>query len=830
MKIRGILHPCMLGFITITLMALLFGTSSASVRALPYGNGAAGGGNLWPCGIVPYYLAPPVFDFQRQQFREAADVWEAQGFIHFIEITDDDTYNWKNYLYVEFVPTSAYESSRPGMAQKGSGGQPVHVHTDSLFGTVHELGHALGLIHEHQRIDRDPWVRIYVDNILDPRTYPQWDVFCGFTSQGDCSAFQSPQSPYDYDSVMHYGAYQGAYCLKHPPCGPGKEVIEVLQQTQFVIGQHDHLSDSDKSGMRVLYPAVCTVSVDPTQSSINVGDTIQYTATVKDGAGFSVTMPDGSSYFPVQWSTDQPPIATVDTSGLAKGEGAGTATISATVANWVSGSATLNVGGGCPTGAFDLKRLRSTAAANCGLPPPTCGSGPCNGNWEWCPDLNEWVWVGDQPTVGCWHSVACAGGGWAPDACPPNGGVGGVGLPVTGITSGDPNDKVGSAGVGVARFVSGAQAKNYSIYFDNMPTATAPAQQIVVTDPLNKSLVDLTTLTLGAVSVGKKIISPPNVPLSILGTYVSNVDLRPDNNIGLRVTASLNQASGVLIWTLSSIDLRTMQPTTDPLAGILPAGTEGSVSFSVRPKSVQTGTQISNQATVVFDTNAPMNTPVWTNTLDNNAPVSRVAALASSMPCPNFKVQWSGSDIGAGTKGYAIYASDNGGAFAPWLTTTSATSSVFRGQVGHSYSFYSIATDLVGNVEPAKNAAEATTTVSSGTSCGPPSLSGAASVVSYVNNTLSLNLQFTNIGASDALNSLVKTLTFRTLGGTETVTLASPSLPFIVGTVSVGNTITIPVTLNVPSTVTRFSMTEGGTMQDSHGKTYSFSIGQNVVP
>ena len=74
-----------------------------------------------------------------------------------------------------------------------------------------------------------------------------------------------------------------------------------------------------------------------------------------------------------------------------------------------------------------------------------------------------------------------------------------------------------------------------------------------------------------------------------------------------------------------------------------------------------------------------------------------------------------------------------------------------------------------------KTSAEATTRVTSASSCGPPSLSGAASVVSYINTTLSLNLQFTNIGTSDALNALVKTLTFRTLGGTGSVTLASPS-------------------------------------------------------
>jgi hypothetical protein len=38
---------------------------------------------------------------------------------------------------------------------------------------------------------------------------------------------------------------------------------------------------------------------------------------------------------------------------------------------------------------------------------------------------------------------------------------------------------------------------------------------------------------------------------------------------------------------------------------------------------------------------------------------------------------------------------------------------MFTGQLGHTYGFYSIATDLLGNVEGSKTSAEATTTVTS---------------------------------------------------------------------------------------------------------------------
>jgi hypothetical protein len=67
--------------------------------------------------------------------------------------------------------------------------------------------------------------------------------------------------------------------------------------------------------------------------------------------------------------------------------------------------------------------------------------------------------------------------------------------------------------------------------------------------------------------------------------------------------------------------------------------------------------------------------------------------------------------VGAGVQGTTVYVSDNGGPFTAWLTNTTAASATFTGTVGHTYGFYSIAGDLVGNVEAAKTAAEATTTI-----------------------------------------------------------------------------------------------------------------------
>ena len=188
------------------------------------------------------------------------------------------------------------------------------------------------------------------------------------------------------------------------------------------------------------------------------------------------------------------------------------------------------------------------------------------------------------------------------------------------VTSLDPNDKVGSTGSGPLQYVSGGAAVPYSVYFENQPTATAPAQKVTVTDTLNPNL-DLTTLMLGPIAVPNQVITPPSIPLSV-APFTTTMDLRPTTNLLVKINAYLNATTGVLTsGPFQSLDPATNQPPTDPLAGFLPPSAEGSVFFTVMPKStVTTGSVIQNTATVVFDVNQPINTPTWSNTIDNTKP------------------------------------------------------------------------------------------------------------------------------------------------------------------------------------------------------------------
>ncbi|GFS56611.1 protein SpAN [Nephila pilipes] len=112
----------------------------------------------------------------------------------------DKRYPWPKVEDRREIPLYNHQSirkcysyvGRVGGAQKLSLGDGC-----GYVGTiVHELGHALGLHHEHQRSDRDTYLNVYLDNVIKGqehnfnKTLPSEELI--FTK-------------YDYASIMHYG-------------------------------------------------------------------------------------------------------------------------------------------------------------------------------------------------------------------------------------------------------------------------------------------------------------------------------------------------------------------------------------------------------------------------------------------------------------------------------------------------------------------------------------------------------------------------------------------------------------------------------------------------
>jgi hypothetical protein len=63
----------------------------------------------------------------------------------------------------------------------------------------------------------------------------------------------------------------------------------------------------------------------------------------------------------------------------------------------------------------------------------------------------------------------------------------------------------------------------------------------------------------------------------------------------------------------------------------------------------------------------------------------------------------------SGVAGHDIYVSEDGGAWTLWQDNTAATSAIYNRMLGHTYSFYSVARDLAGNVQATPGGAQAST-------------------------------------------------------------------------------------------------------------------------
>jgi len=278
----------------------------------------------------------------------------------------------------------------------------------------------------------------------------------------------------------------------------------------------------------------------------------------------------------------------------------------------------------------------------------------------------------------------------------------------------DPNIKV-TVGYGDEGFVPSAAPLVYTIHFENKSTATAPAQRVVVSDRLSTKL-DWSTVQFLDMAFNDALMAVP----AGVKQYRTTTSVSSDPN-PVEVRVDFDDDTGILTWIMQSFDPATKTLPEDPLAGFLPPNDdehrgEGWVSFLVWPKTtLVSGDVILNQATIWFDENDPISTPTVTNTIDDGKPASTVLPLAAATHCKNFTVIWQGADSpGAGIAFYDIYVSTDGGMFFLWLGGTADTSASFTGANGHTYAFFCLAQDNVGNREELPLTADTSTLVLTG--------------------------------------------------------------------------------------------------------------------
>lgn len=300
----------------------------------------------------------------------------------------------------------------------------------------------------------------------------------------------------------------------------------------------------------------------------------------------------------------------------------------------------------------------------------------------------------------------------------------------------DPNDKAGPTGDGSTNhYIQAGIPMTYQVEFENQPTASLAAAQVVITDQLDATKLDLSTFTIGSISFGTHVIN------GAAGQSNYSTIFSIDASLSVRIQGSLNPTTGLAKWTFTTLDPATGLPPSDPTLGFLPPDTDGikgqgQVTYSIRQKAgLADGAVIINQASIVFDANPAIATPIWTNVIDTTPPVGKVQSIVPKVGRTSFDVNWSTTGTGSAGRTYTLYVSDNGAAFTRWLTQVSSTSATYAGTSGHTYGFYVIATDGAGNMNLPKTAAEASITVSeNGSAGGGSGGGGGCSMASRVNS------------------------------------------------------------------------------------------------
>jgi hypothetical protein len=176
----------------------------------------------WRSGFIPYTFEANLPRSTIIRIQRAMEHWSNRTSIRFVRRDRRNQHRYPNYVVFRNGTGCAAHVGRQG------GGQSVWLSTACSTGNaIHEIGHTVGLWHEHSREDRNNYVQINWANIIPSMAHN----FSQHITDGD------DVGSYDYGSIMHYPRV--SFSLNNSP------TIEPINPSTAQIGQRQGLSNRD---------------------------------------------------------------------------------------------------------------------------------------------------------------------------------------------------------------------------------------------------------------------------------------------------------------------------------------------------------------------------------------------------------------------------------------------------------------------------------------------------------------------------------------------------------------------------------------------------------
>jgi hypothetical protein len=189
--------------------------------------------NYWPNGgDVPYVIESSASS-HTAEINAAIEHWRTRTPVVFVPRTSQ----------IHYVAFRAWTNNSSPVGCKG--GKQYINNIDFDMGIIaHEMGHCVGLNHEHSRADRDSYIEVNWANIKDDKEY-NFSTTTGFTLDG-----------FDYNSIMLYDSY-----ISDPAFvfDPKVWVMRRKSDKWTWSAQRNALSTSDIRGVGRMYPGTAPI-------------------------------------------------------------------------------------------------------------------------------------------------------------------------------------------------------------------------------------------------------------------------------------------------------------------------------------------------------------------------------------------------------------------------------------------------------------------------------------------------------------------------------------------------------------------------------------------